>query len=259
MLIDWFTTLAQIINFLILLLLLRHFLYGPIIKAMADREARIAERLRAADRQRAEAAAAHEEFKAASAKLAGEREAVLRQVEAEAAASRQQSLARIDREGEERRRGWQLELARQQHSFLEELRRRAAAEILVLARRMLAELADQPLEEQMAAVFIRQLRQLKDQELLPLRRAVAEGEAAVVVSSAFTVSALTRKKINNSLRPLFGDQIEVSYQQEGGLLAGFKLRLGDQLLGWNLESYLAELEEQVALVFGPGSGGQAAE
>ena len=41
MLIDWFTVAAQAINFLILVLLLRRFLYGPIVKAMDDREAAI--------------------------------------------------------------------------------------------------------------------------------------------------------------------------------------------------------------------------
>ena len=35
---DWFTVIAQIINFLILVALLKRFLYGPIIRAMERRE-----------------------------------------------------------------------------------------------------------------------------------------------------------------------------------------------------------------------------
>lgn len=42
MLINWFTVFAQIINFLILIWLLKRFLYGPIIKAMEERERKIA-------------------------------------------------------------------------------------------------------------------------------------------------------------------------------------------------------------------------
>ena len=45
MLIDGFTVVAQIINFLILLFLLRRFLYGPIIKIMEERQAKIAAQL----------------------------------------------------------------------------------------------------------------------------------------------------------------------------------------------------------------------
>ena len=40
--IDWFVFLCQIVNFLILLWLLKKFLYGRIIAAMDAREAKIA-------------------------------------------------------------------------------------------------------------------------------------------------------------------------------------------------------------------------
>ena len=40
--VDWLTVAAQIVNFLILVWLLHKFLYGPIVRAMGDREAAIA-------------------------------------------------------------------------------------------------------------------------------------------------------------------------------------------------------------------------
>ncbi len=49
MLINWFTVLAQIVNFLILVYLLKRFLYGPIIRAMQEREKKIARRLQDAE------------------------------------------------------------------------------------------------------------------------------------------------------------------------------------------------------------------
>ena len=55
MLIDWFTVIAQIINFLVLVALLKRFLYGRIIKAMDQREEKIAFRLADAERKRNEA------------------------------------------------------------------------------------------------------------------------------------------------------------------------------------------------------------
>ena len=44
MLIDWFTVVAEIVNFLILLWLLKRFLYKPVLNAMDKREATIASR-----------------------------------------------------------------------------------------------------------------------------------------------------------------------------------------------------------------------
>ena len=49
MLIDWFTVGAQALNFLILVWLLKHFLYKPILNAIDAREKRIAAELADAD------------------------------------------------------------------------------------------------------------------------------------------------------------------------------------------------------------------
>ena len=49
MLIDWFTIGAQVLNFLILVWLLKRFLYKPILHAIDAREKRIAKELADAD------------------------------------------------------------------------------------------------------------------------------------------------------------------------------------------------------------------
>ena len=56
MLIDWFTVGAQALNFLILVWLLKRFLYKPILHAIDEREKRIAKELADADAKKAEAA-----------------------------------------------------------------------------------------------------------------------------------------------------------------------------------------------------------
>ena len=53
--IDWFTFAAQIVNFLILVGLLRYFLYGPIVRTMQDRERRVTQKLSDAETARAAA------------------------------------------------------------------------------------------------------------------------------------------------------------------------------------------------------------
>ena len=54
--IDWFTVVAQIINFLILVVLLKYFLYGRITAAMEQRQQEIATRWNDAERDREKAA-----------------------------------------------------------------------------------------------------------------------------------------------------------------------------------------------------------
>jgi len=52
MLIDWFTVGAQALNFLILVWLMKHFLYKPILHAIDEREKRVAAELADADKKR---------------------------------------------------------------------------------------------------------------------------------------------------------------------------------------------------------------
>ncbi|MEQ8493043.1 MAG: F0F1 ATP synthase subunit B, partial [Gammaproteobacteria bacterium] len=69
MLIDWFTVAAQAINFLVLVWLLKRYLYRPILAAVDAREARVMARLTEAQLREREAADAAEA-------LAREREAL---------------------------------------------------------------------------------------------------------------------------------------------------------------------------------------
>src|ERR1700677_4253344 len=62
MLIDWFTVSAQAVNFLILVWLMKRFLYKPILNAIDAREQRIAAELADADAKKAEAQKERDEF-----------------------------------------------------------------------------------------------------------------------------------------------------------------------------------------------------
>ena len=62
MLIDWFTVGAQVLNFLILVWLMKRFLYQPILRAIDAREERIAKELADAQARRIEAQKEHDEF-----------------------------------------------------------------------------------------------------------------------------------------------------------------------------------------------------
>ena len=62
MLIDWFTVGAQLLNFVILVWLMKRFLYQPVLDAIAAREQKIAAELADAAATKAEAHQQHDEF-----------------------------------------------------------------------------------------------------------------------------------------------------------------------------------------------------
>ena len=89
MLIDWFTVVAQVVNFLILVWLLKRFLYRPILNAIDAREKRIATELADADAKKAEAIKERDEFQHKNEEFDRQRAALLSQATDEAKAERQ--------------------------------------------------------------------------------------------------------------------------------------------------------------------------
>jgi len=78
MLIDWFTVGAQALNFLILVWLMKRFLYKPILHAIDEREKRIATELANADKKKAEAQKESDEFKQKNEEFDRQRAALLK-------------------------------------------------------------------------------------------------------------------------------------------------------------------------------------
>src|SRR5450631_2538240 len=92
MLIDWFTVAAQVVNFLILVWLLKRFLYRPILDAIDAREKQIAKELADADAKKAEAQKERDEFQRKNEEFDQQRAALLTKATDEANAERQRLL-----------------------------------------------------------------------------------------------------------------------------------------------------------------------
>ena len=78
MLIDWFTVAAQILNFLILVWLLKRFLYKPILDAIDAREKRIITELADAAKKQKEAKQERDDFNKKNADFDQQRNELLR-------------------------------------------------------------------------------------------------------------------------------------------------------------------------------------
>src|SRR6185503_2040773 len=92
MLIDWFTVSAQVVNFLILVWLLKRFLYKPILNAIDAREKRIAAELADADTKKADAKKERDEFLHKNEEFDQQRAALLNKATADANTERQRLL-----------------------------------------------------------------------------------------------------------------------------------------------------------------------
>jgi len=253
--VDWLTVAAQIVNFLVLVWLLQRFLYLPITRAMAQREERIAQRTREAARKQAEAEAEAQAYREKQQDLERRREQMLAEAKA-AAEQERKTLERAAREAvEQRKQEWLQQVEGQRDEFLRNLRESSARHFYAMARKVLGDLADAELEEQIIRVFIRRLGELDE----PARTKItAEGRKAgnaVRVYSRFDIPAHDRSRITKAIHERILGGAEVTYRSDAEMTAGLELKAGGQTVSWNLDSYFDGLESRLARELGTGSPG----
>jgi F-type H+-transporting ATPase subunit b len=246
MLIDWFTVGAQILNFLILVWLLKRFLYQPILKAIDAREQRIAGELADADAKKSEAGAERDEFSRKNADFDQQKAALLHEAKEAANAERQRLLDAARDEASLLSRKREETLQREAQSLHQEIRGRTCQQVFAIARKALVELAGATLEERMVEVFVARLQALSDDEKQALTRALQTGGHPLVVRTTVELPEAQQGGLEARIRELFGSEIPLQFETAADLVSGIELNADGQQVAWNIEAYLTELESSVS-------------
>jgi F-type H+-transporting ATPase subunit b len=246
MLVDWFTTAAQIVNFLVLMYLLKRFLYGPVIRAMDAREEKIASRLEEARRKKAEAESEAEDYRKKGHEIEEKREVLIEKAREEADSTRKELAEKARREVDELRDNWLRALEQGKRAFLEDLRTRTTEYVYETARKALADLSTAELEAHMTDIFIDRLKNMDSGVLKEIRETLEKASARVVVLSAFDLPPGKRQHITRELHSFIKEGVDVDYETEPGLLAGLELKTPGRVVAWNLDEYLKALEREAS-------------
>jgi len=241
--IDWLTVAAQIVNFLILVWLLRRFLYGPITRAMEAREQHIQARLEEADETRKLAEMRARELAAERDGLAGERERFLAHARSEADRLRHTLEQEVRAEMEARRDAWRRDIEGDQQRFVAELRGRMIEQFYAFTRDALGGLASKSLNDAIGASFADRLGRFDGDALERLREAARRADTPIVVESSFPLDAALKRRITASVHEMLRGEAQITYRQGDDLICGIRLLAGGQALAWSLDHYLDRLEQ----------------
>jgi F-type H+-transporting ATPase subunit b len=245
MLIDWFTVGAQLLNFLILVWLLKRFLYKPIRNAIDAREQRIAAQLADADAHKAAAHKEQEEFQSRNAAFDAERNAMLAKVAAEAAMLRERLLGEARQAADD----WSAKQARSLHDdrvrLGQEVTHVVRSEVFAIVRRVLGDLAAVGLEERIGEVFMRRLRDMDAKAKQALGAAIQASSEPVLVRSTFSMPPERQAAVQNALNEAFCAAIRIRFQTAPESISGIEIVAGGQKLAWSIDDYLNSLEERV--------------
>lgn len=245
MLFDWFTIIAQIFNFLLLMWLLKRFLYKPVLDAIDAREARIATLLKETQASQEQAAGQQAELSTKNAAFETERVGLFEQAKADAAERQKQLLDQAAHEVATQREQWLLALKKEQQTLDQDINQRTRHEVLNVARRALADLSDSELEVQIVKVLIHRVEAMTSEQRKAFNQTADSPNNEVLVRSAFEFTAEQQATLTESLQGVLPTKPAVKFAHDEHLIGGVELVGNGHKLSWNLDAYLSDLDASI--------------
>ncbi len=243
--IDWFTVGAQIINFLVLLWLMKHFLYKPVLNAIDAREERIAAELAAADAKMAEAKEERNDFQQKNEVFDKEQAERLNQAREEVNVERQRLLHEAHTAAESLKSKRAEALSSEAHLLNQSIDSRVRQEVFAITRKVMADLGGTSLEDRMIAVFVQRLAELDVQVKEELAETLKTSSQPVLLRSAFDLSEAQHQAIQNAMNAAFSAEINIQCETESDLIGGIELTANGHKIAWSINTYLTSLEKDV--------------
>ena len=249
MLIDSFTVIAQIINFLILIYLLKRFLFNRIIKIMDDREMQITGQMQDAETAKEEAQKELEEQRRIREELQEKWNEMLAQAKKDAQKKREELVKDAREKIDEEQKNWREAILKQRTAFLRDLRHLSCEQVCQISRKVLSDLAGEKLENQLIENFLIQLGKLSKKEKDDFVRFISKDEQKLWVNSSFRLTREKESEVRKTLEDVIGDKVEIKFKVSPDLICGIETRTEGKKISWNIENYLDGLEEQLKKAF----------
>ncbi|MET3123059.1 F-type H+-transporting ATPase subunit b [Oxalobacteraceae bacterium GrIS 2.11] len=248
MLIDWFTVIAQIANFLILVWLMQRYLYHPILTAIDAREKRIATELGDADLKAKDAARERDLFQQKNQQFEQERNTLMKAAHDRADAEQQTLLEAARQTAAALLAQHNAAMLTARKTLEQGLATAIQQEAFAIARQTLSGLANVDLETQISQAFIQHLADLDAQSKTALLAAIRLAQQSVELRSAFTLAQPERDNISRALKLLSGTELSLKFTVSSDLGCGIELCANGQKLAWSIADYLDSLDTHVNAV-----------
>jgi len=241
---DWSTLLLEVINFLVLVWILKRFLYKPVLNVIAQRKAAIDKTLSDAAALQGDAKELEQKYQSRLADWEREKDGLRRELGEELQVQRERLTTELQSAlAQEREKNTVLE---QRH--LSELETQAVQtgtrRGLQFTSRLLERIAGAELEARFVQLALDDLPHLSDVQKEALRSASRESQRVMKVTSAFPLPAAQREAITETLRGTTRPDVICTFHEDPSLLAGVRISCGPWILRANLQDELAFFAER---------------
>ena len=244
--INWFTVIAQVINFFVLVWLLRRFLYKPVLKAIDERENKIAAELKDAKAKETEAKKEQAEFLEKNEKFDQQKKKLMDNVIAETNEEREKLLEEARNEAAVLRSKLEKSLDAMQENLEHDIAQKTQEEVFAITRKTLKDLASMSLEEQSVNIFVNRLKELKNEEKKKLTDAFKSGSDSILVQTAFYLPPKQQTEIKSTVNEILGTKTQFQFKTVPKLISGIELTSNGYKLAWSISEYLSSIQKSIS-------------
>lgn len=234
---NWTTFILEVINFLVLIWILKRFLYKPVLTMIAQRREAIAKTLSDANTKEQQAQQLEAQYRDRLGDWEREREAARETLHQALESERAKLMKNLhDELQRERERMAAVEL--QRRSTLQQQSETAALKLAEqFTRRLLQRLATPALETQLINLVAADLTTLSNERLETLRHAIADGSTTITIHSAFALGEEQRTELQSAFRKRLNDDLpHWQFEEDPELITGLRINIG----AWRLDANLRD-------------------
>jgi F-type H+-transporting ATPase subunit b len=244
--INWFTVIAELINFLLLVWLLKRFLYKPVFNAIEERENKIKAQLQDAALKKEEAVKEQEEFRKKNDDFNLEKKNLMDKAVADTNAERTKMFDTNTNDANNMRIKLENTLKDKQREDIRQDEQKVQEQVLALATKTLSDLASSNLDSQTVTLFIKRLKDLNGEEKKQFCAAFEQQENKILVQTAFLLPPVQQIEVNDTINELLEKKMQVEFAINPGLLSGIELSTDGYKLAWSISAYLSSLEKSIS-------------
>lgn len=236
---NWTTFVLEILNFLVLVWLLKHFFYKPVKGVIVRRQQGIEQQLQQADEKQRQAEALREQYENRLADWEGEREEARQKLQREINEERQKRLAALEQEIAAQREKEAVLAKRQQLEQQHQSEVRALELGARFVTRLLESVASPEVEAKLFEHLLDELKHLPPAQREALQSVVESSKPVTVqVWSAFPLSDTQQQQLKQRIESRVPQRPRYEFHVDRKLLAGLRVIVGPWVLHANLHDEL---------------------
>jgi len=244
--INWFTVIAQILNFLVLVWLMKRYLYKPILSAIDDREKKIAGQLADAKTKKDEAQKEQDEFNKKNEVFDQQKKDMMDKATSEAATQGQKLLEDAKNNAKTLQDKLEKAAKDQREDLNHQMEQKTEQEVFAITKKVLTDLAGVDFEEQSVNIFIKRISEIKENEKDQFIKALHSDSTPILVQTAFDLPEKQQTEIKNAVTKMLGAKPSFEFKTSPALLGGIELTTKGYKLAWSIAAYVNSFEKSVA-------------